>query len=142
VTRIDFYILPEGTENGLVITACKLCDKAAQGGSTTFVHAPEPATAEALDSALWSFRQGSFISHERLGAPLEKPLPMVLIGDAEPPAEYHGVMINLDVEVPTFFSRFERVLEIVQGDAFARAKSRERFKFYRDRGYELSTHNL
>jgi len=51
-------------------------------------------------------------------------------------------MINLGLEVPPFFSRFERVLEMVDGDAVQRAKSRERYKFYRDRGYELSSHNL
>jgi DNA polymerase-3 subunit chi len=142
VTRIDFYILPEGDDVSLVMTTCKLCDKAAQGGAITYVHVPEPAVADALDAALWSFRQGSFIAHERLGGTLEKPLPLVLIGHAEPPADYHGVMINLDTEVPPFFSRFERVLEIVQGDASTRAQSRTRFKFYRDRGYELTTHNL
>jgi DNA polymerase-3 subunit chi len=51
-------------------------------------------------------------------------------------------MINLAAEVPAFFSRFERVLEVVDGDASRRAQSRSRFKFYRDRGYELATHNL
>ncbi len=142
MTRIDFYILPESAGGGLVITACKLCDKAAQGGATTYVHVPDPTAADALNTALWSFRQGSFVAHERLGETLEPPLPMVLIGAAEPPADYHGIMINLDTEVPPFFSRFERVLEIVDGDPVARSKSRERFKFYRDRGYELSTHNL
>lgn len=142
VTRIDFYILPEGVAGSLVATACKLCDKAVQGGSLTYVHVDQPATADALDATLWSFRQGSFITHERSGAPLTPPLPQVLIGDTEPPLDYAGVMINLTAEVPPFFSRFERVLEIVDGDSAARARSRERFKFYRDRGYELSTHNL
>ena len=63
-------------------------------------------------------------------------------GSSEPPASYDGVMINLGLDVPEFFSRFERVLEIVDADPSARSKSRERYKFYRDRGYELATHNL
>ena len=147
MTRIDFYVLPEAAEagakpDGAVITACKLCDKAAIAGQRTYVFAPVAAQADALDSALWSFRQGCFIAHERLGAPLSSPLPMVLIGAAEPPAEYQGVMINLSLEVPPFFSRFERVLEIVDGDTAERARSRERYKFYRDRGYELAMHKL
>lgn len=145
MTRIDFYILPESAADargGAVMTACKLCDKAGSAGGRTYVYAPQAEKADALDAALWSFRQGSFIAHERLGAALETPLPAVLIGDAEPPAEYQNVMINLGPEVPTFFSRFERVLEIVDGDAAERARSRERYKFYRDRGYELATHEL
>ena len=142
VTRIDFYVLPDGDSSDSVITACKLCDKAAGAGSRVYVYTPDAMTADALDSALWTFRQGSFIAHERLGAELAEPQPAVLIGSAEPPASHQGVMINLSLEVPAFFSRFERVLEIVRGDPTARAKSRERYKFYRDRGYELATHNL
>jgi len=145
VTRIDFYILSEdfAAATSHVLTACKLCDKATVGGKRVFAYVPETATAEALDSALWTFRQGSFISHERQGelAPVA-PLPAVLIGSSEPPASYDAVMINLGLDVPEFFSRFERVLEIVDADPAARSKSRERYKFYRDRGYELATHNL
>lgn len=144
MTRIDFYILPENAAPpaGPVITACKLCDKASAAGGRVFVYAPDTGTADSLDSALWSFRQGSFIGHERLAEALEEPLPPVLIGAAEPPATYHDILINLGLEVPPFFSRFERVLEIVDSDAASRSKSRERYKFYRDRGYELATHNL
>lgn len=145
MTRIDFYVLPENAAptSGVVMTACKLCDKASTGGSRVFVHVPEAALAQALDSALWSFRQGSFIGHERLAeAAPEAPLPAVLIGDSEPPSSYQAVLINLGLDVPAYFSRFERVLEIVDGDAVSRARSREHYKYYRDRGYELTMHNL
>lgn len=145
MTRIDFYILPDDAAPpaGPVMTACKLCDKASAAGGRVYVYVPDPQTAESIDAALWSFRQGSFIGHERLGAEtLEEPLPAVLIGSDEPPLSYQNVMINLGLDVPPFFSRFERVLEIVDTDAVAKAKSRERYKFYRDRGYELATHNL
>lgn len=145
MTRIDFYILPEGgaPTSSPVMTACKLCDKATAGGHRVYAHVPDPVMAEDLDGALWSFQQGGFLAHERYdGEPLDEPLPSVLIGDVEPPETHHGVMLNLGLEVPDWFSRFERVLEIVAGDAEGRAKSRERYKFYRDRGYELATHKL
>lgn len=144
VTRIDFYILSDAfaAATSHVLTACKLCDKATATGKRVFVYVPEPATADELDNALWTFRQGSFIAHERQGAGVEEPLPAVLIGGDEPPASYDGVMINLGLDVPPFFSRFERVLEIVDANPAARNGSRERYKFYRDRGYELATHNL
>lgn len=143
MTRIDFYILPDGAgpAEGAVMATCKLCDKATSTGHRVYVHAPDAAQAEELDGALWSFRQGSFISHERHhGQRIEEPSPMVLIGTSEPPDSHHGILINLGLEVPVSFSRFERVLEIVEGDAARRAKSRERYKFYKDRGYELNTY--
>ncbi|MDP3293306.1 MAG: DNA polymerase III subunit chi [Nevskia sp.] len=148
MTRIDFYILSDdfAAATSQVLTACKLCDKATAGGKRVYAYVPDAAAAEALDTALWSFRQGGFIAHERQlegqRASLEEPLPAVLIGASEPPASYDGVMINLGRDVPDFFSRFERVLEIVDADPSARSQSRLRYKFYRDRGYELATHNL
>ena len=141
MTRIDFYLLPEGMTDGVVMTACKLCDKATGTGMKVYINTPDAALAEALDGALWSFRQGSFISHEKFtGRAPDAPEPMVLIGELEPPATHHSAMINLGLEVPAFFSRFERVLEVVSGDPVQRAKCRERYKFYRDRGYELKTY--
>lgn len=143
MTRIDFYLLPDGSgqADGSVMAACKLCDKATSTGRKVYVHPTDATQAESLDGALWSFRQGSFIAHEKHneGQRYEDPQPMVLIGAIEPPESHHDIMINLSTEAPPFFSRFERVLEIVDGDPALRAKSRERFKFYRDRGYELNT---
>lgn len=144
VTRIDFYVLSDqfAASTNHVLTACKLCDKATASGKRVFAYVPDAATADALDAALWTFRQGAFIAHERQGEPLEEPLPAVLIGSSEPPPSYDGVMINLGLDIPEFFSRFERVLEIVDADPAARAESRTRYKFYRDRGYELVKHDL
>lgn len=142
MTRIDFYILPEtaGPADSAVMTACRLCDKAAAAGKRVYVHAGA-AAAEDFDGALWSFRQGGFIAHERYeGRALEEPLPAVLIGAGEPPDSHHDILINLGAEVPDYFSRFERVLEIVAGDTAQRAASRARYKFYRDRGYELNSY--
>ncbi|MDE2149938.1 MAG: DNA polymerase III subunit chi [Gammaproteobacteria bacterium] len=142
MTRVDFYVLPETVTDPLP-TAVRLCDKAAAAGLFLYAQVPDTALAQALDTALWSQRQGSFISHERhrheSPAP---PLPMVLIGSGEPPEAYLQLLLNLDQAVPGYFSRCERVLEIVAGDAAARKTARTHFKFYRDRGYSLTTHNL
>jgi len=142
MTRVDFYVLPESASGDGVMTACRLCEKAVAAGQRVYVHTPDPQRAAAIDSALWSFRQGSFIPHERHEGALEEPLPAVLIGGGEPPDSHHQVLLNLGDEVPGCFSRFDRVLEIVDGDAARRAQSRHRYKFYRDRGYELASHPL
>jgi DNA polymerase-3 subunit chi len=52
------------------------------------------------------------------------------------------VLINLAAKVPSFFSRFERVAEIVTTDDQAKEQARDRYKFYQQRGYELETHKL
>jgi len=145
MTRIDFYILPDGTDTtgDAVMTVCRLCDKAVATGARVYLRVPDATMADDIDGALWSFRQGGFIAHERYsGTRCDDPQPAVLIGDLEPPDTHHGILLNLGADVPAYFSRFERVLEIVPASAADRANSRQRYKFYRDRGYELNTNNL
>ena len=52
------------------------------------------------------------------------------------------MLVNLRDDWPPFFSRFERLIEIVSSEDQDRQLARERFKFYRDRGYEIRTHDL
>lgn len=146
MTHIDFYLLPAGDGDDTVSIACRLCDKATTGGQRVYVHSPDSAMTEALDSALWTFRQGSFIAHERYTEAAhdssDAAPPMVLIGALAPPPGYQDIMINLGPDTPQFFSQFERVLEVVGGAPPARASARKRFRFYKDRGYPLATHEL
>lgn len=138
MTRIDFYLLSDG--GGAVAAACRLCEKAVSAGHRLYVHAPDPAAAAAVDGALWSFRQGGFVPHERHhpGSPIEDPIPPVLIGGAEPPDSHRSILVNLAEGVPAWFSSFERVLEVVSEDPARRAQSRDRYRYYKERGYELN----
>ncbi|MES9977893.1 MAG: DNA polymerase III subunit chi, partial [Candidatus Thiodiazotropha sp. 6PLUC5] len=52
------------------------------------------------------------------------------------------VLINLSQEVPNFFSRFERVAEVIDQEPPVVTAGRERFRFYRDRGYPLKKHDI
>jgi DNA polymerase III subunit chi len=141
VTRVDFYVLPDAAEDALA-TACRLCEKAVAAGKRVHVHAADAATADTIDRLLWVYRQGGFIGHERLGASADPGPATVLIGPGEPPPSHREVLLNLADDVPPFFDAFERVLEIVHGDAPTRERSRRRFKFYRDRGCAPETHKL
>ncbi len=142
MTRVDFYVLPEASADGPLPTACRLCEKAAGAGKRVHVHAPDEDVAREFDRLLWVYKQGGFVAHERLGASDDPAPAAVLIGAGEPAASHRDVLVNLGAEVPAFFDRFERVLEIVAGDAGTRGASRARFKFYRDRGLAPETHKL
>jgi DNA polymerase-3 subunit chi len=141
-TRVDFYVLPDDSTDGPLATACRLCEKAVGSGKRVHIHAPDATVAQEIDRLLWVYKQGGFIGHERVGASNDPAPAAVLIGTGEPLPSHRDVLVNLDAAVPPFFDRFERVLEIVAGDAAARGRSRERFKFYRDRGLAPETHNL
>jgi DNA polymerase-3 subunit chi len=104
------------------------------------VHVADADTAAEFDRLLWVYKQGGFIGHQRADAP-DGDLASVLIG-ADEPAEPLPVLLNLGDAVPAWFTRFDRVLEIVHGDARTRARSRARFKAYRDAGSAPETHKL
>ncbi len=66
----------------------------------------------------------------------------ILLGHNREPQDSHDVLINLSSEVPPFFSRFNRVADLVGGNDTQRAEARERYRFYKDRGYTLNTHEI
>jgi DNA polymerase-3 subunit chi len=52
------------------------------------------------------------------------------------------LLISLHNVCLPFFSRFERVIEIVSQDDEDAKQGRDRYKFYKDRGYELRHFDL
>ena len=141
MTRIDFYIVDSDTAESRALTACRLAEKAYSLDNQIYIHTANESQTKQLDDLLWTYRAGSFVPHQCLPSNAEAGCP-VLIGHVEAPESINQVLINLDAAVPMFFSRFERVVEIVSQDESQRQQARDRFKFYRDRGYDLHTHNL
>ena len=145
MTRVDFYVLDDQAEAARERFACRLVEKAFRLKHKVYLHAASTAAAQRLDALLWTFSEGSFIPHVLAAPDLDPSLAdatPVQIGTGEEPGFDAAVLVNLDGVVPGFFSRFERVAEIVGGDATERTQARERFKFYRDRGYVLETHRI
>lgn len=141
MTRIDFYIVDSKEADSQALIACRLAEKAYSLDNQIYIHTACETQTHDLDDLLWTYRAGSFIPHQRFDATAEQNCP-VIIGHVEAPESINQVLINLDSAVPMFFSRFERVVEIVNQDEAMRQQARDRFKFYRDRGYDLHTHNL
>ncbi|OGS94836.1 MAG: DNA polymerase III subunit chi [Gallionellales bacterium RIFCSPLOWO2_02_FULL_57_47] len=132
MTKVDFYT----GSNDKLRTACQLSHKAMQNGVRTIISTHDDATADALDKLLWHFPATAFIPHCRSDAEEAAQMPVVLnYGSDKFP--HHDLLISLHNECMPFFSRFERVIEIVSHDAEDSRIGRERYKYYKDRGYEL-----
>ena len=73
-------------------------------------------------------------------------IPAIVIGHSNellPLIQPHiTVLINMASDVPLFFSHFERVAEIIDQSPTQKQIGRERYRFYRDRGYDLQSHNI
>ena len=137
MTKVDFYT---GSPDKLR-TACQLSHKAMQHGLKTLISLPDAAGCEALDALLWQYPDTAFIPHCRADASEAADTPVVLSCD-DNKLPHHDLLISLHPECVPFFSRFDRVIEIVGTDKEDSRLGRERFKFYRDRGYELRHFDL
>ena len=141
MTQVDFYVLQDNAAGDRYRLACRIADKARRAGHRVVIHTRSAEEARHMDRLLWTFQEQSFLPHGLLGEAVPEINP-VLIGDAEQAHAEHDVLVNLAMETPTFFSRFERLAECVDNDDVARSASRERYRFYRDRGYPLSLHEI
>ena len=140
MTQIDFYILADEAGSARALLACRLTEKAWKQGHQVFINTASSRQLADLDDLLWTFRAGSFIPH---GVYTESGSDQpVVLGHATEPAGHNDVLVNLADEVPTYFSRFDRVAELVGADEQQRTAARKRYRFYQDRGYTLNTHKL
>ena len=137
LTRVDFHF----NASDKLLYGCRLGRKIYRTGQRVLVCADDPAMLSAFDEALWSFSATDFIPHVMTGDPLEAETP-VLLGTTADQASCHEVLVNLGQTTPTGFARFERLIEVVGLDQADREPGRERWRFYRDRGYQVTTHDI
>lgn len=137
MTEISFYTFAESK----LTVARQLATKAVARGMQVMLYAPDAAVAGTLDTLLWTTPAHSFLPHCRDTHPLAGQTP-VLIGENVDALAQPDLMINLHHDRPGAFSRFQRLIEIVGTDPDDMTQSRQRYRFYRERGYPLTTVDL
>ncbi|HSS46121.1 MAG TPA: DNA polymerase III subunit chi [Burkholderiales bacterium] len=137
MTEIDFYT---HVENKLQV-ACSLSAKALEKGLRVMIYAADAETTEKLDRLMWCYPAISFIPHCRAADPLAQETPIIIDHYSEP-LPHDQVLLNLHPEWPPFFSRFQRLIEIVGLNEADSQAGRNRYRFYRDRGYDIRHHDL
>ncbi len=141
MTRIDFYVLQQDTERSRLVFAARLCEKAYHQDMSVMILAPTTEVAAELDTLLWDFKPESFIPHADIATAGNEPRT-VLISSGEDNINHHGLLINLGLEVPKMFSRFQRVAEVVVQTEKVLKATREQYGFYRQRGYPVNSHKI
>ncbi len=142
MARIDFYLLSQSGQHSRHAFACRLAEKVYKLDQSVHIHTHSRDEADRLDELLWTFRDGSFVPHERLSAGAGQPEAPITIGCDDEPVEPRDLLINLCDEVPSCAESFPRVAELVTSDEDCKRMSRRRFAAYRDKGHTLETHNV
>ncbi len=135
--KVDFYVLSEKHTPDVFI--CQLTQKIWQQGHQIHIHTDHQPQAEQLDTRLWTFSDISFVPHEIWSESVNAP---VTIGWLNNYSGNQEVLINLNRQVPEFSSSFTRIAEIVTLDQANKDIGREHFRLYREKGYELESHQL
>ena len=132
MTQIFFY----HNASDRIAAVAALIGKAYAQKKALLVFAPDGELAGTLDRHLWMYPPTGFVPHVRSDSPLAAETPIVITDNLESSLQNER-LFNLSAEVPTGFSRFTSVIEVVGRADDERLTGRERAKFYKDRGYDV-----
>ena len=139
MTRIDFYLSAGENESTFLAFVCKLVAKAYRLGHHIFIFTEDEKIMQQLDSQLWSFQPHSFIPHSCHEYHEHTP---VLIADKLPDNYDYDLCVNLSENIFADFSRFKRVVEVIDQQPQRIESGRKRFKMYRHKHYPIHQHDL
>lgn len=107
------------------------------------VYTPDAALIEQLDALLWTFSPTSFVPH--CGIHDDEQLihvTPVILSDRVQSDDHFDVLLNLHHQHPPAFDRFKRLIEIAGVSHEDKLVARERYRFYKDAGYDIQHYNL
>ncbi len=142
MTDIEFHVnMPDKLHY-----CCRLLRKAQRSGTDAVVTA-EPELLTLLDELLWTFSSHDFLPHYYSSGPVPALAPTLASTPIHLAEHLQGcppsaVLINLGQQPPIHFERFERFIELASDTNSDILAARARWKYYKDRGYELKKHEL
>lgn len=140
MTRIDFYF---NVANKHQVIA-DLVQSALKKRRQVTIFAADETAAGKVSANLWQNKPEYFLPNVQSNHLHSSKTPVV-IGfqgdDLIHDLTQDDMLINLSTHEPIFFSRFTQLVELVSDDEQDKMAARARFKFYRDRGYEIKSTN-
>ena len=150
MTRVDFYILAGDELNDRHQFCCKLIAKTFKMGHRIILLCQDDAEAQLMDDLLWSYKDSSFLPHQNLSSSQvtqshEENEDIIILSSSShdnAPLDHHDLLINMAAEIPAWFSRFERVSEIVVQTKAVLDSTRANYRFYTEKNYPLHRHDM
>jgi DNA polymerase-3 subunit chi len=138
--EVVFYVLASSNQQERQDFACKLIEKIYRGDTFCYVLTEGEEQAEEVDKALWCFRAGSFVPHQRYLGVLPNNRKTILIGANDIPSDWQRVIVNLSTQFPAIVENTERIVEILDNSEASKRAGRERYRHYMNAGLEIITH--
>ncbi len=141
MTRIDFYFNVANKQQLLT----ELVQGALNKRRQVTVLANNAAAANEISAHLWQQQVESFMpnvlaNHDAAAQNITALTPVVIHWQQNALLQ-DDMLINFAETGQSFFSRFTQLVELVGEDELDKVAARARYKFYRDRGYEVKNIN-
>jgi len=134
MTRVEFYF---NVVDKIEKTA-ELCQKALVKGRQLTVYTQNEAMSDDVKTSLWQHSPSSFLANSKIDELSSQFSPIIIDSQGENLLQ-DDVLINLHAAQPLFFTRFRYLVELVGNDEADKALARARFRFYKDRGYDIKS---
>lgn len=132
MTKVEFIV----NLHNKISETVTLCENYLKQGHQLTINCGAEGNKTALSQALWQLSETSFLPNTTTDAATASVTPIHLcVGDVA--LLQDDILINLDENVPLYFGRFRQLIELVGIEEPDKIAARERWKFYRDRGYAM-----
>ena len=134
MTRIEFYF----NVTDKLAKATELCERAVAKGRQLTLFTQDDVMSSSLQQKLWQHSPASFLpsAYPQDDTSAHAPIVLDAVGTY---LIQDDILINLKTVHPPFFSRFRYLVELVGNDEDDKVAARQRYKFYRDRGYQVKS---
>lgn len=134
MTRVEFFFnVPDK-----LAKAAELCEKAVVKGRQLTIFTADEAMSQSMQKCLWQHSALSFLPSSTPEESASEFAAIIVDSKGEKLLQ-DDVLINLQQQYPPFFSRFRYLVELVGTEEADKVEARARFRFYKDRGYEIKS---
>lgn len=140
--RVQFYLLSQATVGDYSATEAQACELAASAwrlGKRVLIACETEAQALNIDEMLWARDPDSFVPHNLSGEVTQYATPIEVSWKGKRNAQRRDVLISLQNELPDLINSFSQVIDFVPVEETEKAQARERYKQYRQLGWQLET---
>lgn len=141
-----FYVIEKNSrQDGLSAEEALACDLAANAwrlGKKVLIACETEQQALNLDEALWQRDPEQFVPHNLSGEATTYATPIEISWKGKRNAQRRDLLISLQTEVPEFINSFNQIIDFVPADETEKARARERYKQYRQMGWQLGTEQV
>lgn len=134
MTRVEFFFnVPDK-----LAKAAELCEKAVAKGRQLTIFTADETMTQSMQQCLWQHSALSFLPSST-PEDASSEFSAIIVDSKGEKLLQDDVLVNLQQQYPPFFSRFRYLVELVGTEEADKVEARARFRFYKDRGYEIKS---